>query len=255
MAFRIYVDESGDHTLNAIENPSRRYLGLTGVVFRKSSYSPTVPQDLEELKLRHFSYDVDKPFTLTRSEIKKRRSHFWVLRDPERRQRWEDDLLRFLNHCPMQVFTVVYDKLADTSQSEPTLTGPYDVSLAALLDCIGKWLQSHEDGVADILLESRNKTLDDQLRAAYSRLRSQGTVRLAPADFKVVYPSNDLLFGRKGENIAGLQIADLLAAEQKMLTVMESGRPLSGAISGFGQRINSAIADKVNAQGRILIQK
>ena len=253
MSYRVYIDESGDHTFNAVEHPTRRYLGLTAVVFRKSDYSPTVPRNLEDLKSRHFPYDVDRPFSLIRSAIKQGRSHFWVLRDPGKRGRWEVDLLQFLTYCSMQVFTVVYDKLSHSTHNPVAAQVPYHVSLALLLEAVARWLSVQNNGVADIMLESRNRTLDGQLRAVYQDLRNLGTDAITPTHLKTVYPANELLFGTKEQNIAGLQIADLLAAEQKMLTVLETGGADHVEISSFGQKINYAVAHKVNAEGRLLV--
>ena len=253
MTYRIYIDESGDNTLNAIEDPARRYLGLTAVVFRKSEYSPTVPRNLEDLKSRHFHYDVDRPFALIRSAIKQGRSHFWALRVPERRAKWEVDLLQFLTHCSMQVFTVVYDKLLHSTNDPVADQVPYDVSLALLLGAIAQWLNVQNGEMADIMLESRNRTLDGQLRAVYEDLRNFGTDAVTPDFWRAVYPSNELLFGTKEQNIAGLQVADLLAAEQKMLTVLENGGAGSMEMSLFGQQINHAVAHKINTEGRLLV--
>ncbi len=253
MPYRVYIDESGDHTFNAVEDPTRRYLGLTAVVFRKSDYRPAVPRNLEDLKSRHFPYDVDKPFPLIRSAIKQGRSHFWALRDPGKRGRWEVDLLQFLTYCSMQVFTVVYDKLSHSTHNPGAAQVPYNVSLALLLEAVARWLSVQNNGVADIMLESRNRTLDEQLRAVYQELRNLETDDLTPTILKTVYPADELLFGTKEQNIAGLQIADLLAAEQKMLTVLESRGADSVEISSFGQQINHAVAYKVNAEGRLLV--
>lgn len=36
--YRIYIDESGDHTFHEFEAPDKRYLGLTGVVVEAEYY-------------------------------------------------------------------------------------------------------------------------------------------------------------------------------------------------------------------------
>ena len=69
MSYRVYIDESGDHTFNAVEHPTRRYLGLTAVVFRKADYDQRFLVTWRTSKSRHFPYDVDRFFT-HRSAIK-----------------------------------------------------------------------------------------------------------------------------------------------------------------------------------------
>jgi len=50
MTYRVYIDESGDHTYRNVEDLSRRYLGLTGLVIKKTDYNPSIPNSLEALK-------------------------------------------------------------------------------------------------------------------------------------------------------------------------------------------------------------
>ena len=36
--WRLYIDESGDHTYKHLDDPDKRYLGVTGVLFDKLRY-------------------------------------------------------------------------------------------------------------------------------------------------------------------------------------------------------------------------
>lgn len=250
MTFRIYIDESGDHTFNALEDLSRRYLGLTGVVFRKSDYDPSVPERLEWLKRRHLPYDVDFPPVLTRKHIIERKAHFAVLQDEALKSQWENDLVEFLASCPMNVFTVVLDKRAHLDTRRGDSWKPYSHSLGMLLELICGWLNHQEGGYADIIAESRGGVEDRELLAAYVGLRNEGTSSQTAESFKMVYPEQSMAFKRKEHNIAGLQVADILAAEQKTLIVLESGWPLARQVGPFGQRVNEAIRAKARVNWR-----
>lgn len=255
MTYRIYIDESGDHSFRGLNNPGRRYLGLTGVVFQKTDYDPAVPLALEALKRRHFLVDIDFPPILHRRDILERRTNFWVLRDDTRNRAWENDLLNFLGSCPMQVFTAVVDKRARIENYGDAVTNPYALALADILDRAGSWLGSRENGAADVLLESRESKNDSALVEAYDRLRMTGSFSLSPEQFKAVYPLESLLFRSKHHNVAGLQIADLLATDQKTLTVEEAAGLSDSRVGAFGQRLNRAIAGKVIPQlGRRFLQ-
>lgn len=109
-AYRLYVDESGDHTYRRVEEISRRYLGLTGVLIRRSDYDHAIPEELERLKREFFTYDPDSPPILTRKQIIARRAWFRVLLDAEVNARWEESLLALYRNLQAQIFTVVIDK-------------------------------------------------------------------------------------------------------------------------------------------------
>ena len=255
MDYRIYIDESGDHSYRGLENLGRRYLGLIGLVFQKAEYDPAIPLELEALKRRHFLVDVDYPLVLHRRDILERRTNFWVLRDSSRNRAWEDDLTDFLGRCPMQVFTAVVDKRARIENYGDVRTNPYALALADLLDRVGFWLASRKDGTADIMLESRESKNDSALVRSYTRLRIPESRSLSPEQFTAVYPGESLLCRNKEHNVAGLQIADILVADQKRLTVEEAMGLRASRAGPFGQRVNSAIADKVSSQvGRRLLQ-
>ena len=58
--YRLYIDEPSDHIYRNLEKLDRHYLGLTGVLIHQAYYNPTVPDGLEELKKRFFTYDPDR---------------------------------------------------------------------------------------------------------------------------------------------------------------------------------------------------
>jgi hypothetical protein len=61
-----------------------------------------------------------------------------------------------------------------------------------------------------IVAESRDETLDNQLRLAWIDLRTSGTSKCSAAQIR--QHINDLHIRNKRENIAGLQIADLVVS-------------------------------------------
>ena len=254
MSFRIYIDESGDHILHDSPNPAPRYLGLTAIVIRKSDYNPSVPLGLEALKRKHFPYDVDDPPILVRKQVIERKSHFGALRDAGLNTQWEEDLLAFLSELPGHVATVVFDKASLRGSVGKAVLEPYHRCWEALLSNVGFWLSKQENEVADIMPEGRGKKEDGELQKFYQKLRETGVNNLDAVQFTIVLPDESLLFGRKWNNIAGLQIADIIAAEQKILTVQEAKGIAEYPIGAFGQRINAAIHAKVIPGGRMLLE-
>ena len=69
--YRLYVDESGDHTFHAYADVGRRYLALVGVALAMDTDEPEALRNrFEELKRRYLrNYDPDEPEILHREDI------------------------------------------------------------------------------------------------------------------------------------------------------------------------------------------
>lgn len=253
--WRMYIDESGDHTYKHTANLDIRYLGLTGVLIIKDYYDTHIQPELENLKHRIFKYDPDDPPILVRSMIKNRKSWFYVLQDSNLNKQWEDEIINFIQGLKryMQVFTVVIDK-KEHLKSYPVQTfDPYAYSLSVLLNrSRGFLVKKNEE--ADILVESRGKVEDQQIMKAYVELRATGSFYGDGAYYKKAYPAKILMLKRKETNIAGLQLADIIAFGQKVQTVLENNRPFTRPLSGFTKRLNKVVSPMVNQYGRYLLE-
>ena len=104
------------------------------------------------------------------------------------------------------------------------------------------------------MAEARGKREDAQLLRKYEEFRQHGDDRLSGAEVRATYPDT-LQFRRKDQNIAGLQIADLLAYPQKMDIAERNGRPMHAELSAFSRRLNLALEPKIRGRyGRYLLE-
>lgn len=252
--WRIYIDESGDHTYRNVADPRVRYLALTAVVVRKAHYNAVIQPGLEALKRKHFNYDPDDPVILHRSEIVKRKRWFGVLNDPARNAAWETDIIAYIRALQAQVFTVVIDKDEHKRRFPGVpLFDPYDYSLAVLLNRVRGYLNI-QGGQADVIAEGRGKVEDAQLSAAYVNLRVNGGGAYGTAaDYQRAYSQPAIAIRRKIDNVAGLQLSDLMAASQKLEIVASNGRPLASPASAFTTQFNAAANHMINQYGRYLL--
>src|SRR4030042_1941266 len=92
--YRLYIDESGDHTYKLLDELSHRYLALLGVWFRYEDDYLTFAKDLEEFKSDIFGPRPDMPLILHRSEIINRKRAFGLLRKAEVEARFNNGLLK-----------------------------------------------------------------------------------------------------------------------------------------------------------------
>ncbi len=258
IAWRLYIDESGDHTYKRLNDISYRYLGITGVLIQKARYENVIRPGLEALKQGIFRYDSDNPPILVRSLIRGRKQWFYVLQDKALNTRWEQELLAFVSSLTSyaRAFTVVIDKKAHKEKYPSQTFDPYVYGLHVLLNRVRGFLNL-KVSQADVIAESRGQVEDKQVQDAYVALLTTGTnVKKygEAADYQLVFPHPELMIRKKYQNVAGLQIADLLAHDQKLLTIQQNGSPMPTQISNFGQQINQA-ADKMvhSKHGRVFV--
>lgn len=250
--YRVYIDESGDHTFSQLGNPAHRYLALTGIAIEQEYYRSTLHPTFEALKQKHFPHSPDDPVVMVRSKIVRRNGPFGRLRNPALNAAWETDFLDFLGNTEMRIYTVVIDKRDHLAQYGKAAWHPYHYCLTVILERARGWLNVR-GGVTDVLAESRGKREDRELRSEYQKLWNQGTYYITASDFRQVLTSKKLKCKRKSQNIAGLQLADLIAAPSKVDILAQNSRHLAHPPSNFTNQINQTIRVKYDAYGRIFL--
>jgi hypothetical protein len=254
VSHRLYIDETGDHRYKQLDKLDRRYLGLTGILFNKEYYVNTIPQSLESLKKRFFKYDPDTPPVLVRSWIVYRKHAFGVLVNNDVRREWEDAILRLFGSLEVEIFTVVIDKKAHIERFPMETFDAYVYSLAVLLWRVRGYLNYY--GInSDIMAEARGKVEDRNIQRAFENIRSNGFTNFGTADvYCEAFPDDHILFRTKVHNVAGLQLADLIAYGQKLKTIEENKKLYHKPPSEFTKNINEIIEPKVNRYGRYLLE-
>lgn len=250
--YRAYIDESGDHAYRNVDSLDKRYLALTAILVRQDRYDSEVRAPLEQLKKKHFTYDPDFPPVLVRSQIIKREGPFWPLRAPGRRDAWGEEIIAFMKSLPIQIYTVVIDKQAQFDTYGAAARNPYAYCLRVLLNRIRGYLFLR-NATADVVAESRGHREDKQLQREYEEFQLVGDQYRVAGEVQTTYPGY-IQFRRKDHNVAGLQIADLLAYPQKMEIVEGAGLPQHASLSVFSRRLNVAVQTKINRYGQYLLQ-
>ena len=252
--YRLYIDETGDHTRSTSETDpvGRRYLCLLGVMVRMGEDYTRLQAAVEEAKRAHLPYDSATPPILHRKDILRRRGPFHVLRDDSIRTAFDDALIELIDTTPFTIFGVVIDKFSHGSRTYRHLTHAYHYCLTAMLEryC---GLLGFLGAVGDVLVEARGKREDMTLKEEFRSIWKNGTFYMPGSLAQMTLTSRELKVKPKSLNIAGLQIADILAHPVKRDVLLDRGRvdSLGGA---FADRIIAAAKAKYNHQrydGRI----
>jgi len=241
--FRLYIDESGDHTYKLLENPGHRYLALLGVWFRLADHYVQFDQNLDRFKTEIFGERPDEPVILHRSSIVNRKGAFGILREDPARKRLDAGLLKLIAQAQCSLVCVVIDKKSHSEKYKSPFH-PYHYCLAAMLDRYSGWL-AQRNSMGDVMPESRGTEEDTQLMQAYKRVYESGTLQFDRFHHQKALTSKELKLRRKRENIAGLQLADVLAFPVKQACLLEKGL-VSDPGEVFGKNVFRAAEGKFN---------
>ena len=239
--YRLYIDESGDHTYKLLGDPSHRYLALLGVWFRQHDHYTASADDLERFKRDIFGPRPDKPVILHRSDITNRKGPFGLLVQAEVRSRFDAGLLEILPRAQFNMVCVIIDKQRIPDEFHVRVN-PYHRSLAALMDRYVDWLYLN-NGYGDVMAETRGKSEDSKLKDEY-QVGYAGVLNFGPRPMPLT--SKDIKIRTKAANIAGLQLADILAHPVKQALLREQGLIVDQGDS-FGKRIYDAVKTKFNS--------
>jgi len=210
MKYHLYIDEVGNLDLGSSRDPNHRYLSLTGVILEIEHDSRVVTPAIEELKRTYFESSSTAPIILHRKELMNKNYPFESLRDPITERYFNKSLLGLLQNLDYAVITVIIDKLEHNRRYHRWHFDPYHYCLTAIVERYTLWLQKMQ-AEGDVIAESRGKQDDQRLKDSFERIYVNGSDFVESDIFMSHLTSRQLKVKTKRTNIAGLQLADLIA--------------------------------------------
>jgi len=217
------------------DDPNQRFLALTGVILESEYISCTLKPEMDAIKSKFFQHDPDVPVIFHRKEIVNRRPPFEVLRDKGIEEHFNDALLEGLMRWEYQVITVVIDKKVHRDRYFVWRFHPYHYCLTVMLERYVLFLHYGKHR-GDVMVESRGGKEDEKLKDSYRRLYEEGTDNIPPERWQERLTSRELKVKSKTANIAGLQLADLIAHPSRREVLMDNNL-LSDDRDIFGDKI------------------
>jgi len=178
---------------------------------------------LEEFKRKYVHHHPDRPVILHREEILNARRAFKVLQDARIKEAFDKALLDVIAAAKFRVVAVVIDKEALFKAFAESAAHPYHLGLGFLLQRYAGYL-NHINRVGDVMAEARGGTEDRLLKESYAYIYERGAWQVFKAtEFQAALSSSQLKLSSKGANIAGLQLADILAHPVKQWVLGQYG--------------------------------
>ena len=197
----VYVDESGDHSLESIDAEYPVFV-LAFCVFHKRHYSEKIIPAVEKLKFNYFGHD---SVVLHENEIRKQKGPFVFLSQLAVREEFMARLGSIMDASNFILITCVVDK-ARLSKSEGAGSNPYHVALGFCLDALRSFLaeKAQDHLKTHVIVECRGRKEDAELELEFRRICDGNNATNKNLPF-------DVVFADKKTNLTGLQVADLVA--------------------------------------------
>ncbi len=209
----VFVDESGDHGLTAV-NRDFPLFALAFCVFPKAAYVDEMTPALRRLKVATFGHDL---VVLHEHDLRKKEGAFAMMsREP--REAFLDALSRVIESAQFTLMAVVIDKRA-LRMEDPATANPYHLALQFGLERVFRLLaeQGQAERLTHFVVEARGKREDTELELEFRRICEGGNSLGQPLPFRLVLAD-------KRTNSEGLQIADMVA-RPVALSVLRPGQP------------------------------
>ncbi len=205
----LYLDETGDHSLSKIDSSYPIFV-LCGVLVDEDYHNDEITRKLNNFKKKHFGTEdiVLHSQEMTHPQNASNRLYLRFL-DREFRKSFYKDFEFLLKDINLSVVACVIMKNKHFAKYGLEAKDPYLLSFDNLINRLVFDLGDNEKG--KIVAESRDSLLDNQLEIAYLSARVEGTNKVQPAELKLKLNSS-ITFVRKSDNVAGIEIADMVAS-------------------------------------------
>jgi len=232
----VYVDESGDHSLESINREYPLFV-LSFCVFRKEVYVDTITPAVRKLKFDIFGHDM---VILHEHDIRKKAGAFSKL-SKEPREAFMTALTDIMDSADFTLIAVVINKLNLTA-NYVTPAHPYHLAMEFGLERLYRFMKGkgQDERLTYLVCESRGIKEDNALELEFRRIADGENYFRRSLPF-------DIIIVDKKTNSEGLQLADLTARPiglsvlrpnqtNRAMEILEKKlyRDGSGRIDGFG---------------------
>ena len=201
----LFLDESGDHNLAVIDNNYPVFV-LGGVIVDKDYAEGPLTVAIDQFKYELFG---KTDILLHTVDISRNRNGFELLNAPIFRNHFYEKLNALVRELDFTVIACAIRKIDRFRHYGTAAIDLYRLSLHALAELFCNEIGEVRNG-GMIVAESRNPTLDQDLEHSWSSLRRRNSGYSGAEMIRDRIWS--LTFRDKKENIAGLQLADLVVS-------------------------------------------
>ena len=205
MSYIVYLDETGDHSLELIDKDFPVF-ALAMFVCKSSYYNQTIVPSVNNLKMDYFGHE---GIVLHSRDIRKAQRDFGFLTNEIKRKKFVERINSIMSDLQYSLIVSVIKKQDHKEKYGLFADNPYDLAMMFCLERLLFFLEAIGQDEINIVAESRGKREDNDLKLSFFRIISSGTNFNSAERFKKI--NFKLHFVPKSRNIIGTQLADLAA--------------------------------------------
>jgi hypothetical protein len=214
----VYLDETGDHSLELLDKDFPIF-ALVMLVCDSEKYSQQIVPTFCRLKFQHFGHEA---VVIHSRDIRKAQGDFGFLTDAAKRSQFHAQLSEIMRACDYRLIASVIRKQVHKERYGLWAENPYDLALKFALERLLPLLEEAGQDEVQLIAEARGKREDNELRLSFLKTVNDGTEYVSAERFRGV--QFRLEFKPKAMNIIGTQMADL-AAYPIARHVLDPARP------------------------------
>ncbi|MBI2167691.1 MAG: DUF3800 domain-containing protein [Candidatus Omnitrophica bacterium] len=205
MALIVYLDETGDHTLELVDKEFPLF-ALALFICEQTDYTQKIVPVVNQLKMDFFGHEA---VILHSRDIRRAQNDFLFLRNEKKRSEFTERLNGIMADSAYTLIVSVIRKQQHKDRYGMSAENPYDLALLFCLERLLPLLEEKKQTHVQIVAESRGKKEDDELMLSFLKITSYGSYYNTAERFKKV--EFKLKFIPKLMNVVGIQLADLAA--------------------------------------------
>lgn len=204
MKYYLFIDESGDHGLQTIDESFPVFV-LCGIIFSSKDHHSFVERAYK-LKTDFWK---GKGVILHSRDIRRCEKEFQILLNLELKAQFYEQLNSLIAESDYTIISAVIRK-DEFIKKYGKLSNVYSICLSFLIERAIFFLDSQpQPAELEIIVEKRGNREDMELSQHYNDVYTKGTFYVKPE--RIHQYNTKLRFKAKKENINGLQLADLVA--------------------------------------------
>lgn len=207
MKYYLFLDESGDHGLDQIDEGFPVFV-LSGVLFSHESYL-SFKKEFDSLIKNFWN---DKKVLLHSRELRRCEKEFSILLNLETKNKFYQQLNSLIRESDYTIISAGINKKAYINEYGRLASDPYEIALSFVIErTIFKLdsIMTDTDKNLEIIIEKRGKLEDKKLEAHFNKLIAHGTAYVKSS--RLHYYKMRIHFRSKQDYIKGLQLSDLIA--------------------------------------------
>ena len=205
MPLIVYLDETGDHSLELLDEDFPIF-ALVMLICDSEAYSQQIIPAFCRLKFRYFGHEA---VIIHSRDIRKAQGDFGFLTDAAIRSEFCEQLNLIMGASDCRLIASVIRKQVHKERYGVWAENPYDLALKFALERLLPLLEEVGQREVRLIAEARGKREDNELRLTFLRTVNDGTEYVSAERFRRIQFRLD--FKPKALNIIGTQMADLAA--------------------------------------------